>query len=69
MAKEVIKTILALFRIRQLMRIEAAAKAVTLEIDQHDRRLDGTAPLYNDARPPTGDDYNALLSITEQLRI
>lgn len=68
MAQEVIKTIAALFRIGQLMRIEQAAKLVTDEIDAYDRRLNGTAPLYNDARPPNGDDYNAMLSITEQLR-
>jgi hypothetical protein len=63
-----IETLRALFRIRQLMRIERAAKNVTDEIDRYDRALNGTSPLYNDARPPNGDDYNALLSITEQLR-
>jgi hypothetical protein len=63
-----IETLRALFRVRQLMRIERAAKDVTDEIDRYDRALNGTAPLYNDARPPNGDDYNALLSITEGLR-
>ncbi|MGJ4953110.1 hypothetical protein [Bradyrhizobium sp. HKCCYLS20291] len=62
------RTIRALFRIRQLMRIEQAARAVTLEIDQYDRSLNGTPPRGDDSRPPNGDDYNRILSITEDLR-
>jgi hypothetical protein len=63
-----IKTMKALFRIRQLMRIEQVAKEVTAEIDAFDEAMNGTPPRYDEARPPNGDDYNALLSITEQLR-
>ena len=62
------ETLFALFRIRKLMRIEKMAAEVTDEIDSYDQLLNGTPPLYNDARPPKGDDYNALLSITERLR-
>jgi hypothetical protein len=62
------KLLLALLRIRRLMRIEQIAREVTAEIDALDREIDGKPPHYDDARPPTGDDYNALLSITERLR-
>ena len=58
----------ALFRVRQLLALEAACRDVTFEIDAYDRRLNGTAPRYEDSRAPTGDDYNAILSITERLR-
>lgn len=68
MAKEVINTILALFRIRQLMRIEDTARSVLDEIERHDRKLGGTPPLYNDAQPPDGDDYNEIWSIAQDLR-
>jgi hypothetical protein len=57
-----------MFRIRKLLRIERAAKLVTFEIDAFDAAMNGTPPHYDEARPPNGDDYNALLSITEQLR-
>lgn len=65
MAKEVIR---ALFRIRQLMQIEATAREVIDEIDAHDRKLNGTPPYYNDSKPPDGDDYNKLWSIIGSLR-
>jgi hypothetical protein len=68
MAKEVINTVRALFRIRHLMRIEQVAKNVTLEIDQYDSRLNGTPPRGDDSRPPNGDDYNRILSITDNLK-
>ena len=61
------KILLALLRIRKLMQIERIAREVTAEIDAYDRSLDGTAPRYLDARSPTGDDYNAMLSITARL--
>lgn len=54
--------LIALFRIRSLLRIERIAREVTAEIDAYDRMMDGAE------RPPNGDDYNALLSITERLR-
>jgi hypothetical protein len=63
-----LRTLQAMFRIRRLMQIEQIAKEVTAEIDAHDRAVDGTPPRYLDARAPNGDDYNALLSITERLR-
>jgi hypothetical protein len=63
-----IKTIYALLRIRQLLRIEQSAKEVSDEIDAFDRQLNGTPPLYNDARSPNGDDYNVMLSITARLK-
>ena len=63
-----VEVLLALFRIPALLRIERLAKLVTSEIDTYDQALNGTPPLYADARSPNGDDYNALLSITEQLR-
>lgn len=62
------KLLLALFRIRHLMRIEQAAREVTFEIDAYDRDLDNGTPPKFDPKSPTGDDYNALLSITERLR-
>ena len=63
-----VEIILAIFRIRKLLRIERAAKLVTAEIDALDKEIDGLPPHFDEARPPTGDDYNAVLSITEQLR-
>ena len=62
------KILLAILRIRKLMQIERTADEVTAEIDAYDRVLDGTPPRNLDARSPTGDDYNVLLSITERLR-
>jgi hypothetical protein len=64
----VIKTIRALFRIRQLMRIEATVHTVIDEIDAYDRKLNGTPPYYSDSKSPDGDDYNAIWSIIGQLR-
>lgn len=63
-----IKTIRALFRIRHLMLIEETARRVVDEIGRHDQKLNGTPPLYNDAQPPDGDDYNEIWSMAEELR-
>jgi hypothetical protein len=63
-----IKTILALFRIRKLMRIEDAANQVIADVEAYNRRLNGTPPTYNDSKPPDGDDYNELLDIIDQLK-
>jgi hypothetical protein len=62
------KTLRAIFRVRHLLHLEQILREVTDEIDAYDRALDGTPPRYADAKAPTGDDYNALLSITERLR-
>ena len=42
-------------------------KRVLAEVSAYDAKLDGTAPRYEDARAPTGDDYNEILSIVRQL--
>ena len=62
-----IRTLLALFRIRQLMRIERIAGEVAAEIDAHDWEINGTPPHYHDARPPTALDYNFLFGFAERL--
>lgn len=68
MPNELIKTIGAIFRVRQLLRIEQAVKRAVEEAEAHDATLEGTPPQYNDAQSPTGDDYNELWSIIQGLK-
>jgi len=60
--------LLAILRIRKLILIERAARLASAEIDAFDERLNGTPPLYHDSRSPNGDDYNVILSITNDLK-
>jgi hypothetical protein len=59
-----IRTLLALFRIRQLLLIERIANEVAAEIDDYDRPLN---PHREGAREPNTGDYHALFGIAERL--
>jgi hypothetical protein len=59
-----IRTLLALFRIRQLMRIERIIDEVAAEIDDYDRPIN---PFRGKTREANGQDYHALFGIAERL--
>ncbi|MCA1379461.1 hypothetical protein I6F34_01330 [Bradyrhizobium sp. BRP05] len=68
MAQEVIKTILALFRIRQLMEIEKRAKDLVKAADAMTEIMNGEPPRYEDSRAPDGDDFNTLYMYVSALK-
>ena len=54
------KTIHALFRIKQLLRIEHAALVAVQVGREMNSRMAGTPPLYEDSYPPDGGHYDRL---------